>query len=122
MNEQKLKQLRARRRHRHVRKKVSGTPGKPRLSVFRSHRHLFCQLIDDISGRTIAAVSTLSPGVREKVNYGGNVAAATALGAAVAELAKQHGIAVAVMDRGGYKYHGRVKALAESARKAGLVI
>ena len=122
MNPQKLKARRRLRRHRHSRKKVSGTADRPRLSVFRSHRNLYCQLVDDVAGHTLAALSTRSPGVREQLPYGGNVAAASVLGKALAEFARQRGISSAVMDRGGYKFHGRIKALAQSAREAGLNI
>jgi large subunit ribosomal protein L18 len=120
MNAQKMKTRRLVRRHRHTRKKVSGTPAKPRLSVFRSHRNLSCQLIDDVAGKTLLAVSTRSEGVLEQAAYGGNRAAAAELGKTLAEQAKERGIDTVVMDRSGYKYHGRIKALAEGARKAGL--
>ena len=108
------------RRRRHIRKRVNGTPEKPRLSVFRANRNINCQLIDDVSCTTIASLSTVSPAIREQVDYGGNIAAAKLLGKALGELAQEKGITTAVMDRGGYKFHGRVKAFTEAAREAGL--
>ncbi len=103
------------RRHRRVRVKVSGTAQKPRLSVFRSLNHVYAQLIDDTTGRTIAAASTLGLKAGKK-----DLEAASAVGKAIADKAKQAGIATAVFDRGGFLYHGRVKALADSARESGL--
>lgn len=108
------------RRHIRVRKKISGTTKRPRLSVYRSLRHIYAQVIDDERGVTIAAASTLSPEIRDKINYGGNVEAAKLVGSLIAQKALQVGIKRVVFDRGGYKYHGRVKALAEAAREAGL--
>jgi large subunit ribosomal protein L18 len=106
------------RRHRRVRKTVSGTPERPRLSVFRSARHISAQLIDDLSGRTLAQAATVEPQLRAVP--GGNVAAAAAVGRLLAERAKAAGVTKAVFDRGGYRYHGRVAALAEAARQAGM--
>ncbi len=108
-----------RRRHRRVRKKVTGTPERPRLAVFRSARHITAQVIDDRSGSTLAAASTVEatlggPGAH------GNVAAATKVGTAVAERAKAAGVTQVTFDRGGFRYHGRVAALADAARAAGL--
>ena len=108
------------RRHQRARKKVAGTPARPRLSVFRSIRHMAAQFIDDQVGKTLLAVSTLG-GDFSGDAYGGNVKAAEALGKLAAEKAKAAGIAEVVFDRGGRKYHGRVKAFAEAARKGGLV-
>jgi large subunit ribosomal protein L18 len=104
-----------------VRKKVFGTPDAPRLSVYRSNRHIYAQIIDDIAGVTLASASTRSKGVREKITEYGNKAAAEVVGTAVAKHAVQVGIKRVRFDRGRYKYHGRVKSLAEAARKAGLV-
>lgn len=115
---QKRHELRAR-RHRRVRKKVHGTATRPRLAIFRSNKHLTAQVIDDVSGRTIASASSLEADFRKK-QTGSNVAAATAVGALVAERAKQAGISKVVFDRGGFLYHGRVAAIAEAARAAGL--
>jgi large subunit ribosomal protein L18 len=106
------------RRHRRVRAKVVGTPERPRLSVFRSHRHISAQVIDDTAGRTLAAASTVEKELRG--SPGGNVAAAAVVGRLVAERALAKGIRRVVFDRGGYKYHGRVAALADAARQAGL--
>lgn len=109
-------------RHRRVRKKVSGTPQRPRLCVFRSLRHIYAQVIDDVAGTTLVSASTLEPSVREMLNGGdgGNVEAARKVGAVLARKAVEKGITRVVFDRGGYKYHGRVKALAEAAREGGL--
>lgn len=107
------------RRHRRVRKKVVGTAERPRLAVFRSKRHIVAQLIDDRAGVTLAAASTIESALGGPGNHG-NVAAATQVGAAVAERAKAAGITRVVFDRGGYKYHGRVAALADAARAGGL--
>jgi large subunit ribosomal protein L18 len=105
-----------RRRHRRVRKKVSGTAERPRLAVYRSNRHIYAQLIDDLSGRTLAAASSLSNGRAE----GKPSEVARAVGTDLAARAKDAGIAEAVFDRGGFRFHGRVKAVAEGAREAGL--
>ena len=106
------------RRHRRVRKGVRGTPERPRLSVFRSSRHMAAQVIDDTAGVTLASASTLEPDLRAA--SGGNVAAAAGVGTVVAERALGAGITAVVFDRGGYRYHGRVAALADAARRAGL--
>ena len=102
-------------RHRRVRKKVIGTPERPRLAVYRSNRHIYAQVIDDVAGRTLAAASTLGNGAS-----GDPKKKAKEVGLAVAEAAKTAGIGKVTFDRGGFKYHGRVKALAEAAREAGL--
>ena len=106
------------RRHRRVRKKVRGTPERPRLSVFRSSRHMSAQLIDDTRGVTLASASTLEAALRAAP--GGNVAAARSVGELIAERARQAGVVSVVFDRGGNRYHGRVAALAEAARSGGL--
>ncbi len=111
------KQLDRARRHRRVRKKVQGTPERPRLAVFRSSRHIVAQVIDDIAGVTIAAASTHE---KDFTGYGGNAEAATKIGTLAAERAKAAGVEKVVFDRGGNRYHGRVKALADAARDAGL--
>ncbi len=115
---QKRHELRIR-RHRRVRKKVHGTATRPRLAIYRSNKHLTAQVIDDDAGRTVASASTLEADFRKKQS-GGNVAAATAVGALVAERAKQAGVSAVVFDRGGFLYHGRIAAIAEAARAAGL--
>jgi large subunit ribosomal protein L18 len=109
-----------RRIHRRVRQTVRGTAERPRLCVYRSLTHLYAQVIDDAAGRTLAAASSVDKEMRKQVKGGGNVAAAKIVGKVVAERAKAKGIAQVVFDRGGYRYHGRVKALAEAAREAGL--
>ncbi|MFQ5925870.1 MAG: 50S ribosomal protein L18 [Terriglobia bacterium] len=109
--------------HRRVRARVRGTGECPRLSVFRSHKHIYAQLIDDTRGATLAAASSREQEVRarpELAGRGGNVAAAQLVGQLLGERAQQAGIRQVVFDRGGYKYHGRVKTLAEAARAAGL--
>jgi large subunit ribosomal protein L18 len=106
--------------HRRVRRRVSGTTERPRLCVYRSLGHIYAQVIDDLSGRTLVAASSVDKDTRAQVKRGGNVAAAKAVGKIVAERAKAAGIGQVVFDRGGYKYHGRVQALADAAREAGL--
>jgi large subunit ribosomal protein L18 len=120
MNPQKAKAKSRLRRRRHVRRKIVGTPERPRLSVFRSSKHIYAQLIDDLAGRTLAATSSLAPDVREGLPYGGNVKAAQVVGKRLAEVAKAKGIQKAAFDRGHYRYHGRIKALADAAREGGL--
>ena len=107
------------RRHKRIRKHISGTAQRPRLVVFRSLRHIWVQVIDDTAGHTLLNVSSNDPALRGKVN-GGNAEGAKEVGKAVAEKAKAANITEVVFDRGGYLYHGRVKALADSAREAGL--
>ncbi len=109
------------RRHKRIRKNISGTPEKPRLCVYRSLNHMYAQLIDDIKGSTIITVSSNTADFKEKMKAAGNVKAAALVGELVAERAQAKGITKVVFDRGGYRYHGRVKALAEAARKKGLV-
>jgi large subunit ribosomal protein L18 len=106
-------------RHLRVRKKVFGTPERPRLNVFRSSRHIYAQLIDDTKGVTLASASTLDKELRDQVN-GGTVEAAHKVGLLIAKRALEKGYKTVVFDRGGYLYHGRVKALADGAREGGL--
>ena len=108
------------RRRKRVRQKISGTEGRPRLSVFRSSKHIYAQLINDEQGVTVAEASTLSPELRESLSNGGNVKAAESVGTLIAQKAKQQEIDVVVFDRGGRLYHGRIKALAEAAKAEGL--
>ena len=109
------------RRHKIMRQKLVGTSERPRLSVRRSLNHMYAQIIDDVAGKTLVAVSTLSPDVVEKAKKdAGNVKGASILGTALAEACKKSGVTKVVFDRSGYLYHGRVKALAEAARKGGL--
>jgi large subunit ribosomal protein L18 len=108
------------RRHLRVRKKVTGSTARPRLVVNRSARHIFAQIVDDTAGRTLASASTLDPTIR--VVEGDKTAKAKLVGALLAERAKSAGITAVVFDRGGFKYHGRVAAIADSAREAGLTL
>lgn len=108
-------------RHLRIREKVRGTLDRPRLAVFRSSKHVYAQLIDDIAGRTLVTMDSRSPDFRQRLPSGGNVAAARAVGELLAQRAKAAGIERAIFDRGGYQYHGRVKALAEGARAGGLM-
>jgi large subunit ribosomal protein L18 len=112
----------ATRRHVHerIRKKVMGTAERPRLNVYRSLNHIYVQLIDDLEGVTVVAAHSAEGGEKGQRRKGGNVAAAKQVGKAIAERAKAKGISKVVFDRGGYIYHGRVKALADAAREAGL--
>ena len=109
-----------RRVHARVRMKVSGTPERPRLCIYRSSGHIYTQVIDDRSGRTLVSASSVDKETKKNVKGGGNIASAKAIGKAIADRAKAVGISKVVFDRGGYKYHGRVKALADAAREAGL--
>lgn len=106
--------------HRRLRKKVVGSKERPRLCVFRSLNHIYAQIIDDFEGKTLAAASTLDASIKEKINTGGNTEAAKYVGVLLAEKAREKGITKVVFDRGGYKFHGRVAALAEGARENGL--
>lgn len=107
-------------RHFRVRKKLQGTPERPRLNVYRSSNHIYTQVIDDLTGMTLASASTLSPELVEIRTSGGNVEAAKRVGELIAKKALESGITKVVFDRGGYLYHGRVAALAGAAREAGL--
>lgn len=108
------------RRHWRVRKRVSGTSERPRLAVFRSVRHMYAQLIDDTASVTMAAASTLDAEARTMVKTGGNIDAAAVVGKLIGQRAAAKGIETVVFDRGGFLYHGRIKALADAAREAGL--
>ncbi len=108
------------RRKNRIRKRVQGSAAKPRLSVFRSNKHLYCQLIDDENGLTLASASTRDKELAGQVKYGGNCDAAKLVGQAIAEKAKSAGIERACFDRGSYKFHGRVAELANAAREGGL--
>lgn len=109
-----------RRVHSRVRQSVSGTDARPRLCVYRSLGHIYAQVIDDRTGKTVASASSVDGETRKQIKGGGNVAAAKIVGRIVAERAKAAGVEKVVFDRGGYKYHGRVAALAQAAREAGL--
>jgi large subunit ribosomal protein L18 len=106
--------------HRRIRKKIAGSGERPRLSVFRSQGHIYAQVIDDEAGRTLCAASSLDKDLREKAKRGANVASAKAVGQLIAARAREKGIESVVFDRGGFQYHGRVKALADAAREGGL--
>lgn len=108
------------RRHHRVRLRVYGTPDRPRLNVFRSNAHLYAQVIDDTTGRTLVSASTLDGEIKGKVKSGMNLAAAVAVGRLVAERALKANLKAVVFDRGGYRFHGRIKALAEASREKGL--
>ena len=109
-------------RKKRVRKKIRGTPDRPRLCVFRSSKHIYAQVIDDTRGRTLVEASTLSSELKEKIgNKGGNKEGATAVGVVIAERALKMGITQVIFDRNGFLYHGRVKALSQGARDGGLV-
>jgi large subunit ribosomal protein L18 len=107
-------------RHTRVRRHLSGTTERPRLNVFRSSKHIYAQLIDDVSGKTLVSASSLDKEITAELNAGSNIEAAAKVGALVAKRAKEKGYESIVFDRGGYLYHGRVKALAEAAREEGL--
>jgi large subunit ribosomal protein L18 len=109
-----------RRIHLRIRKRIKGAPRRPRLNVFRSLNHIYGQIVDDASGRTLVSASSLDREVRQTLKTGGNVAAAKRVGQVLAERAKAAGIVSIVFDRGGYAYHGRVKALADALREGGL--
>lgn len=120
MDKVKVKNVRRSRRKYRVSNSIRGTADRPRLAVYRSHKHIACQVIDDSTGKTIAAASTRDKEMRSQVKYGGNKSAAEAIGKAVAERAKKAGVTQVKFDRSLYKYHGRVAALAEAARQSGL--
>ena len=107
-------------RHLRVRKKINGSAARPRLSVFRSSKHMYAQLIDDVSGVTIVSASTQDKELTEVVGNGGNIEAASKVGELIAKRAQAKGVSQVVFDRGGYLYHGRIQALATAAREAGL--
>jgi large subunit ribosomal protein L18 len=117
-----IKEKRAglKRRQLRLRRRLQGTPERPRLSVYRSLKHIYAQVIDDVSGRALVSASTLSEALRGALKSTGNCAAAAKVGELLAARAKEAGIAAVCFDRGGRKYHGRIKALAEAARKGGL--
>jgi large subunit ribosomal protein L18 len=106
--------------HNRIRRKISGSPNRPRLCVYRSLSHIYAQVVDDQAGKTLASASTLESDVYGNKKKAGNIDAAKKVGKAIAERAKAKGIEAVVFDRGGYIYHGRVKALAEAARESGL--
>ncbi|WP_066376354.1 MULTISPECIES: 50S ribosomal protein L18 [unclassified Anabaena] len=108
------------RRHRRIRAKIKGSPERPRLSVFRSNEHIYAQVIDDTKHQTLVAASTLEPGLKSELASGANCTASAQVGKLIAARSLEKGITQVVFDRGGNLYHGRIKALAEAAREAGL--
>lgn len=120
MDRSKQKYIARHKRKKRVRKKVIGTRQRPRLSVFRSLKHIYAQIIDDEAGDTLIAASTLSPELKDSLSTQGNINAAKQVGALIARRAKEHQIESVIFDRGGNLYHGRIKALADAAREEGL--
>jgi large subunit ribosomal protein L18 len=119
MLKKKSRNIARKRRHLRVRKKVFGTSEKPRLNVFKSDRHIYAQMIDDVAGHTLVAASTLDPAIRDSVT-GCNIESAKKVGELIGKKALEKGIKTVTFDRGGYIYHGRIKALADAVREAGL--
>lgn len=122
MKKQKTINKQRLRRRQHTRNKLRGDAERPRLSVFRSHKHIACQVIDDFTGKTLASASTRDKDLAGQVKYGGNKDAAALIGKTIAERAQAAGVTQVRLDRGHYKYHGRVAALADAAREGGLTL
>ncbi len=120
MAQRKDRRIVRQRIHMRVRRRISGTPERPRLVVFRSLNHVYAQVVDDTRGVTLASASTVESGVREGLKHGGNKAAGRAIGTLIAARAQEKGLTAVVFDRAGFRYHGVVKELADAARKAGL--
>ena len=120
MNISKERRVSRKKRQARVRKKVTGSVERPRLCVFRTSKHIYAQIIEDVSGKTLAAASTTTKGIEDSVKYSGNAEAAKVVGKQIAEKALAKDIKQVVFDRNGFLYHGRVKALADAAREAGL--
>ncbi|MFA5864446.1 MAG: 50S ribosomal protein L18 [Phycisphaerae bacterium] len=120
MDQLEIKKKKFWRRERRVRSNIMGTPSRPRLTVFRSHKHIYAQVIDDLAGKTLCSANSMNKELPEPIKHGGDKKAAELVGTMLAQRAIMHGIKSVVFDRGGFKYHGRVKALADAARKAGL--
>lgn len=120
MGMEKIKRAEQRRKH-HVRKKVFGMPARPRLSVFRSNRHIYAQIIDDVAGATLVSASTIAKSLKDRLSATADRKAAQVVGEAIAKQALSVGIKCVCFDRNRFKFHGRIKALADEARKAGLV-
>ncbi len=121
MIKQEIRKPKVQKRHKTIRVKLSGTGEFPRLAVYRSTKHIYAQLIDDEKGVTLASASSVDKDLKEKLAHGGNIEAAKAVGEAIAKKAKSAGIECVVFDRGGFLYHGRIAALADAAREAGLM-
>ena len=120
MIKQEIRKPKVQKRHKAIRVKISGTSEFPRLAVYRSTKHIYAQLIDDEKHVTICSASSIDKDLKEKLAHGGNIEAAKVVGEAIAKKAKKAGIECVVFDRGGFLYHGRIAALAEAAREAGL--
>lgn len=120
MIKSKIRKEKIQKRHRTIRVKLSGTTEAPRLAVYRSTKHIYAQLIDDVKGVTIASASSVDKDLKEKLGHGGNIDAAKIIGEAIAKKALKKGVKDVVFDRGGFLYHGRIQALADAAREAGL--
>ena len=116
-----IRKPKVQKRHKTIRVKLSGTSEFPRLAVYRSTKHIYAQLIDDENGVTLASASSVDKDLKEKLAHGGNIEAAKVVGEAIAKKAKSAGIECVVFDRGGFLYHGRIAALADAAREAGLM-
>lgn len=114
------RKVKVQKRHQTIRIKLSGTAEAPRLAVYRSTKHIYAQLIDDVQGVTIVSASSVDKDLKEKLGHGGNIESAKAVGEAIAKKALKKGVKDVVFDRGGFLYHGRIKALADAAREAGL--
>lgn len=121
MIKQEARKPKTQKRHQSLRTKLSGTAEFPRLAVYRSTKHIYAQLIDDVNHVTLASASSVDTDLKDKLPHGGNIEAAKVVGAAIAKKAKDKGIECIVFDRGGFLYHGRVAALADAAREAGLM-
>ena len=115
-----IRKIRRDGRHQRLRKHISGTPQRLRLCVYRSLGNLYAQVVNDVEGKVLFGISTLNKDIKAKIKSGGNVEAASVLGAAMAHLAKSNGVTRVCFDRGGYHYHGRIKAFAQAARSGGL--
>lgn len=116
----KIKRIARQRKHSRIRTKVFGTDARPRVCVYRSLKHIYAQAINDQTGLTLVSCSTMDPDVRAQITYGGNIAAAKIAGKVLGERLKEKGIKQAVFDRGGFKYHGRIKQLADAIRESGI--
>ncbi len=120
MNRLEVKKKRQWRREMRVRSKLMGTPERPRLTVHRTHKHIYAQVIDDLAGKTLCFANSQIKDLADQLKHGGNKKAAEMVGTMLAQRAVMHGIKKVVFDRGGFRYHGRIKALADAARKAGM--
>lgn len=120
MIKSEIRKTKVQKRHKSIRVKLSGTTEAPRLAVYRSTKHIYAQLIDDVKGVTIVSASSVDKDLKEKLSHGGNIEASKVVGEAIAKKALKKGVKDVVFDRGGFLYHGRIQALADAAREAGL--